>query len=112
MRETPGSRRPQRGAGAPWDAWTRSSPLERRPPGPRRPAAQHRLPAQQPRERSRWHWLLVAGVVIPLLTPLYNRAQPELLGVPFFYWCQIALTGMAAAVTVIVRLATRKRRGP
>lgn len=51
-------------------------------------------------------------MVIPLLTPLYNHVQPELMGVPFFYWCQIAFTGMAAAVMVIVRLATRKRRGP
>jgi hypothetical protein len=78
---------------------------------PRLPA-HHRLPPQQPRERSRWHWLLAAAVVIPLLTPLYNRAQPELLGVPFFYWCQMAFTGMAALTTAIVQLAAKKRRRP
>jgi hypothetical protein len=77
-----------------------------------RPPAHHRLPPQYSRERSRWHWLLAAAVVIPLLTPLYNRAQPELLGVPFFYWCQIAFAGLAALTTAVVQLATRKRRRP
>jgi hypothetical protein len=50
------------------------------------------------------------AIVIPLLTPLYNRTSPHLGGVPFFYWFQIALVFMGASVTGIVQLATRKRR--
>jgi hypothetical protein len=61
--------------------------------------------------RSRWHWLVVVAVAIPLLTPLYNRIQPRLFGLPFFYWSQMAFIGLAACVTAAVYQAT-KRRGP
>jgi len=93
-----------------------------RPPGGFQPAdssglpsahqhpAQHRLPQVRRRERSRWYLLLPVAVVIPLLTPLYNRISPELWGLPFFYWCQMAFVFMGASVTAIVQLATRRRR--
>lgn len=61
--------------------------------------------------RSRWHWLVAVAVAIPLLTPLYNRIQPRLFGLPFFYWSQMAFIGLAACVTTVVYQAT-KRRGP
>jgi hypothetical protein len=48
--------------------------------------------------------------VIPLLPPLYNRVSPQLFGLPFFYWCQMAFIIVGASVTAIVQLATRKRR--
>jgi hypothetical protein len=60
-------------------------------------------------DRSRWHWLLAVAVLIPLLTPLYNRAQPRLFGLPFFYWSQMAFVGLAAATTTLVYLVTKKR---
>jgi len=50
------------------------------------------------------------AIVIPLLTPLYNRVSPQLGGLPFFYWVQMAFVVMGASVTGIVQLATRKRR--
>ncbi len=128
--ETPGGQ-PRHGAGPPWDPWARPPGGEYRPPEvqpevayrppaghqaqpslDQRQPAHHRLPARRPPDRSRWHWLLLAGVVIPLLTPLYERVHPELWGVPFFYWCQMAFAVMAAAVTATVQLATRKKRGP
>jgi Protein of unknown function (DUF3311) len=59
--------------------------------------------------RSRWQWLVVVAVVIPLLTPLYNRLQPQLFGLPFFYWSQMAFIGLAACVTAAVYLATKRR---
>jgi hypothetical protein len=59
--------------------------------------------------RSRWHWLLVVAVAIPLLTPLYNRVQPQLFGLPFFYWAQMAFIGLAACVTTVVYQATKRR---
>jgi Protein of unknown function (DUF3311) len=59
--------------------------------------------------RSRWHWLVVVAVVVPLLTPLYNRLQPRLFGLPFFYWSQMAFIGLAACVTAAVYQATKRR---
>ena len=73
------------------------------------------LPAENQRRRprahgrGRWQWLLVVAVVIPLLTPLYNRLQPRLFGLPFFYWSQMAFVGLAACVTAVVYLATKRR---
>jgi len=72
--------------------------------------AQHKAPQARRRERSRWYLLLPAAIVIPLLTPLYNRSSPELWGLPFFYWCQMVFVVMGASVTAIVQLATRRRR--
>ena len=73
-------------------------------------SARHQAPPPRRRERSRWYLLLPVAIVIPLLTPLYNRISPQLWGLPFFYWCQMAFVVMAASVTGIVQLATRKRR--
>jgi hypothetical protein len=63
-------------------------------------------------DRSRWHWLLAIPVVVPLLTPLYNRLEPRLFGLPFFYWCQLAFVGLAVSVTTVVHQATKKRGRP
>ena len=79
------------------------------PAAQQRPA-QHKAPQPRRRERSRWYLLLLVALVIPLLTPLYNRISPELWGLPFFYWCQMAFVVMGASVTGIVQLATRRRR--
>jgi hypothetical protein len=52
----------------------------------------------------RWYWLLLTPVVAMLWIPSYNRMEPSIAGVPFFYWYQflwIALTGL---VTLIVYL--------
>lgn len=73
------------------------------------PAAGQRPPPHADR-RSRWQWLVVVAVVIPLLTPLYNRVQPRLFGLPFFYWSQMAFIGLAACVTTAVYQATKRRR--
>ncbi|HXX97092.1 MAG TPA: DUF3311 domain-containing protein, partial [Candidatus Bathyarchaeia archaeon] len=32
--------------------------------------------------------LILIPAVINLSTPLYNRIEPELFGIPFFYWFQ------------------------
>lgn len=137
MRDPPDEQQPRREAGPLWDPWTRapaqpqSSPQFRppsefqprsrpstsfQPPGSSGRLAGHQSPAQHKpsparrRERSRWYLLLPVAVAIPLLTPLYNRISPELWGLPFFYWCQMAFVVMGASVTGIVQLATRKRR--
>ncbi|HEV2376757.1 MAG TPA: DUF3311 domain-containing protein, partial [Streptosporangiaceae bacterium] len=69
------------------------------------------LPVTGETGKSRWHWLLLVAVVVPLLTPLYNRIQPQLFGLPFFYWSQMTFVVLAALVTTVVYQATKKRRG-
>lgn len=81
---------------------------------PRHPDQTVGTPVATKRKRradaSRWHWLLLIPIVLPLLPPLYNRMEPTLLGLPFFYWCQLAFAGVAAVITAIVHVATKDRR--
>jgi hypothetical protein len=58
-------------------------------------------------DRSRWNWLLVLPVVVPLLTFVFNRDKPRLAGFPFFYWMQFAFILLGVGCTTIVYLATR-----
>jgi hypothetical protein len=43
--------------------------------------------------------LLVILAAVGLWVPLYNRAEPSLLGVPFFYWFQILWIVVGALIT-------------
>ncbi|MEV4641092.1 DUF3311 domain-containing protein [Actinoplanes sp. NPDC049548] len=61
------------------------------------------------RDRSRWHWLLAVPVVFPLLTPLYDRAEPQLWGIPFFYWVQLVGIVLTMVTTALVYQLTRVR---
>jgi Protein of unknown function (DUF3311) len=58
----------------------------------------------------RWYWLLAIPTVLPLATPLYNRIDPRLFGVPFFYWCQLAFVVLAMAVIALVHRLTNQSR--
>lgn len=74
-----------------------------------RPTVSAWQPPYASRGRSRWHWLLLVPIALPLATPLYDRMRPELLGVPFFYWCQIAFVPLTMAVITLANLATRNQ---
>ncbi len=53
----------------------------------------------------RTHWarvLLLIPVVASLSVPFYNRVEPAIGGVPFFYWFQLALVLVCTLVCVIV----------
>ena len=60
-------------------------------------------------DRSPWNWLLAVAVVVPLLTFLYNRTEPRLAGIPFFYWMQLAFLIIGVASTAIVYNMTKKK---
>jgi hypothetical protein len=60
-------------------------------------------------DRRGWRWLLAVPVVAPLLTPVYNRVQPEAFGVPFFYWYLLACVGLAVLVISVVYRLTNGR---
>ena len=57
---------------------------------------------------NRSHWLLVVLILATLATPLYNRLEPRLFKLPFFYWSQLALVAITMIVNGIVYIATRK----
>jgi len=62
---------------------------------------------------SRGRWLLVGAlltpaVVLPLWVSLYDREEPTLAGLPFFYWFQILLIVVAVALTVPAYLVSRQ----
>jgi hypothetical protein len=76
-----------------------------------------RLPAQKEilamqsehRQRGHWSWwylLFVVQFVAMLWPPFYNKAEPYLMGVPFFYWYQMLWVIISAVLTAIVYLAT------
>ena len=69
-------------------------------------------PNSQPSARrggwSWWYLLFLIQFVAVLWPPFFNTAHPALAGIPFFYWFQMALVLVSAAVTAIVYLATER----
>lgn len=57
--------------------------------------------------KSWWYVLLLLPFVGVLFPPLYNRLEPSLLGLPFFYWYQLAWVIVSSLLTAVVYLATR-----
>ncbi|AOS66106.1 DUF3311 domain-containing protein [Actinoalloteichus hymeniacidonis] len=68
----------------------------------------------QPRQRGRtrrwspWSLLLLVPLLI-LVTPLFNRMEPTLIGMPFFYWVQFLFIPIGITCTAIVANRTRQR---
>jgi hypothetical protein len=75
-----------------------------------RPDSRHTArPRRRRADASRWHWLLFVPIVVPLLTPLYNRLEPTLFGLPFYYWSQLSFAVLSGLVIAIVHVATKRR---
>nr|WP_245736410.1 DUF3311 domain-containing protein [Micromonospora pattaloongensis] len=53
--------------------------------------------------------MLFVPVIVPLMVPLYNRIEPTLGGIPFYYWGQLSFALLASAVISVVHLATKDR---
>ena len=60
------------------------------------------------RQGSWWYLLFVVQFAVILWPPLYNKAEPSVLGVPFFYWFQLAWVIVSAVFTAVVYFATRE----
>jgi Protein of unknown function (DUF3311) len=56
--------------------------------------------------------LLAAAVAAALWVPFYSRTRPKLGAFPFFYWYQLALVPVVAAVCWICYLLMRTRPSP
>jgi len=62
-------------------------------------------------ERSTWSWwylLFLVQFVAVLWPPFYNKAEPALLGMPFFYWYQLTCVVVAAVMTAIIYVITER----
>ncbi len=66
-----------------------------------------------PKENGRLTPMLVALLIVPFIgtlwVPFYNRVDPELAGIPFFYWYQFLWIPIGAAITAYAYFATRKK---
>ena len=58
-------------------------------------------------DRSPWNWLLLLPLVVTLFPPIYNKIDPGLFNVPFFYWYQMAAIVLSVLVTLAVYKKTR-----
>jgi len=59
------------------------------------------------RSKRLWYSLLALPIVATMFPQLYAAGGPDLLGMPFFYWYQLAWSVLAGIVTGIVYYATR-----
>jgi hypothetical protein len=57
---------------------------------------------------SPWNLLLLVPLLM-LVTPWFNRVDPRLGGLPFFYWFQFAFVIVGVACVSIVYAATRRK---
>jgi hypothetical protein len=60
-------------------------------------------------DRTPVNWLLLVPVLLVIWPPLYNRTDPTLFGIPFFYWFQLAVIPIGVTCTILVYRATARR---
>ena len=63
----------------------------------------------EPKSSRGWSWwylLFVVQFVVILWPPFYNKIDPTLGGIPFFYWFQLFWVLVSAVLTAIVYFAT------
>ena len=54
------------------------------------------------------NWLLVLPLLATLIPPLFNRVDPTLFGIPFFYWYQLAAISIGVITTLVVYRVSRR----
>jgi hypothetical protein len=55
-----------------------------------------------------WYLLLLVQFVAVLWPPFYNKTEPYLAGMPFFYWYQLLWIIIGAVLTAIVYVTTEE----
>jgi hypothetical protein len=85
-----------------------STPPPTQPPGAEPPGAETAPGRGSNLVLSPWNLLLLVPLLM-LVTPWFNRIQPRLGGLPFFYWYQFAFVFVGVACVGIVYAATRRR---
>ena len=82
----------------------------RRPNSGGNDVAAARRAAQRGINFSPWNFLLILPLIGTLVPAVYNRKDPQLAGIPFFYWYQMLWILISVALTIIVYRATRGER--
>ena len=61
---------------------------------------------QQPARSVKWrfYWLLLIPYVVMLWVSSYNKMEPSLAGIPFFYWYQFVWIALTAVIVWVVYL--------
>jgi len=50
--------------------------------------------------------LFIIQFVVALWPPFYNKIDPTWIGIPFFYWFQLAIVLIGALLTAVVYFVT------
>ena len=74
-----------------------------------RPVAERAASGRTSRDRSPVNWLLLVPILLVIWPPLFNKVDPKLFGIPFFYWFQLAVIPIGVACTAAAYLATARR---
>jgi hypothetical protein len=61
------------------------------------------------KRKSPWYLILVLPFIGTLFPAFYNRAEPSMFGLPFFYWYQGLWVLLTPIVMGIIVFATRER---
>jgi uncharacterized membrane protein YhaH (DUF805 family) len=61
------------------------------------------------RGQRRWYWLLLIPLVGTLVPTIYDKQDPALAGIPFFYWYQLLWVPLSVIVTFCVYRLTTSR---
>jgi hypothetical protein len=64
---------------------------------------------QTSKDRTPVNWLLLVPMLLVIWPPLYNKVEPRLFGIPFFYWFQLVVIPISVVCTVLVYRATAGR---
>jgi len=74
-------------------------------------SVQQAASGRQDEKRAGWSWwylLFLIQFIAVLWPPFYNVAEPDLIGIPFFYWYQLLWVILGAILTAIVYFATEE----
>jgi hypothetical protein len=53
-----------------------------------------------------WYLLFLVQCALVLWPPFFNQVEPTWIGMPFFYWYQLASVIVGAVLTAVVYFAT------
>ena len=68
-------------------------------------------PKNKAKARNRgWLWLLLVPFFALCWPPFFNTVEPDLFGIPFFYWYQFLWVFLTPALTWLVYVKTELRR--
>lgn len=56
-----------------------------------------------------WLVVLLAPFIAVLWVPFFNRTDPQIWGIPFFFWYQFACVVVSALITALVYFKTSPR---